>query len=259
MGILGAIAFSAAAALGQAGGSGAPVTGQSIEQRKDNQQERIGNGMENGSLTAGESSRLENQEKNLNREEHNMRSADDGKLTAADKARFTRQQNRISNNIYRDKHNGIHQSKVNNEVNARDRLQQERIGQGVKSGSLTAGEAAKLEHKEAGLNREQRNMRAGNGGKLTPGEESQGQPPAEQHVPADLPQETQRAEAELEHDTASGRILRKFRRVFFIVDTVISANGEGARRDFRIFVSTSQPGPAPPQILILGSVQHFQR
>jgi hypothetical protein len=178
--ILAMMAFSAAAALAQssgdsssAGTSGAsapPVTGKTIEQRKDNQQQRIGNGMENGSLTAGESGRLENEEKNLNREERNMRAADHGKLTAADKAKLTRQQNRISKNIYRDKHNGVNQPKANNEVNARDRLQQERIGQGVKNGSLTAGEAANLEHKEAGLNREQRNMRAANGGTLTPGE-----------------------------------------------------------------------------------------
>jgi hypothetical protein len=178
--ILAMMALSAAPALAQssgdsssAGTSGAsapPVTGKTIEQRKDNQQQRIGNGMENGSLTAGESGRLENQEMSLNREERNMRAADDGKLTTADKAKLTRQQNRISTNIYRDKHNGVNQPKANNEVNARDRLQQKRIGQGVKNGSLTAGEAANLEHKEAGLNREQRNMRAANGGTLTPGE-----------------------------------------------------------------------------------------
>jgi hypothetical protein len=170
--VLAALAFSAAAALAQ-GGAGTPVTGQSIEQRKDNQQQRIGNGIENGSLTAGEAGRLENQEKNLNQEEHGMRTADGGKLTGADKAKLNRQQNRISGNIYRDKHNGINQPKANNEVNARDRMQQERIGQGVKNGSLTAGEAANLEHKEAGLNREERNMRAANGGRLTPGEKAQ--------------------------------------------------------------------------------------
>lgn len=164
------LAISVAAAVAQTTPSGTPVTGQTIEQRKDNQQERIGNGMENGSLTAGESTRLENQEKGLNKEERNMRSADDGKLTVADKARLNRQQNRLSNEIYRDKHNAANQPRVNNEVNARDRLQQERIGQGVKSGSLTSGEAANLEHKEARLNRTERYDRAGNGGTLTPGE-----------------------------------------------------------------------------------------
>jgi len=175
LGILIMAAFSAATAMAQ-GASSNPatpaVTGQTIEQRKDNQQERIGNGVENGSLTAGEAGRLESREKNLNTEERAMRSADNGKLTAADKAKLTRQQNRLSNAIYRDKHNGINQPPVNSEVNARDRMQQERIGQGIKSGSLTAGEAANLEHKEATLNREQRAMRAANGGKLSSGEKA---------------------------------------------------------------------------------------
>jgi hypothetical protein len=176
LGVLAMMAFSTAAVLAQTTSStpstSTPVTGQSIQQRKDNQQQRIGNGMENGSLTAGESSHLENQEKNLNKEEHIMRSEDGGKLTTADKAALNGQQNHLSKEIYQDKHNAAVQPKTNNEVNTRDRLQQERIGQGVKSGSLTAGEAANLEHKEAGLNREERNDRAANGGKLTQGEKA---------------------------------------------------------------------------------------
>jgi hypothetical protein len=176
LGILAMMAFSTAAALAQTTSStpttSTPVTGQSIEQRKDNQQQRIGNGMENGSLTAGESGHLEKQEKNLNKEEHIMRSEDGGKLTTADKTALNQQQNHLSKEIYQDKHNAAVQPKTNNEVNTRDRLQQERIGQGVKSGSLTAGEAANLEHKEAGLNREEHNDRAANGGKLTAGEKA---------------------------------------------------------------------------------------
>lgn len=45
--------------------------------------------------------------------------------------------------------------------------QQARIAQGVKSGQLTAHETANLESREASVNREERNMRAANGGKLT--------------------------------------------------------------------------------------------
>lgn len=45
--------------------------------------------------------------------------------------------------------------------------QQDRIAQGVKSGQLTAGETARLERKEAGLNKEIRGMRQENGGKLS--------------------------------------------------------------------------------------------
>jgi hypothetical protein len=45
--------------------------------------------------------------------------------------------------------------------------QQDRIAQGVKSGQLTAGETARVEHQESGINREERGMRAQDHGHLT--------------------------------------------------------------------------------------------
>jgi hypothetical protein len=45
--------------------------------------------------------------------------------------------------------------------------QQARIAQGVKSGQLTAHETGNLEHREASVNHEERNMRAADNGKLT--------------------------------------------------------------------------------------------
>jgi len=41
----------------------------------------------------------------VNKEEHAMRAADNGKLTAADRTAINNRQNRISNSIYKDKHN----------------------------------------------------------------------------------------------------------------------------------------------------------
>jgi D-lyxose ketol-isomerase len=145
----------------------APAT---IEQRKDNQQQRIGNGVENGSLTAGEASRIEKRESNLNKETNAMRAADGGKLTPQDRRIVNRQQNRLSQNIYNQKHDAQVQPKANNEVNARQRLQQQRIGQGIKSGQLTPGETAKLEHKDTAINHEVNKDRQANGGTLTPAE-----------------------------------------------------------------------------------------
>jgi hypothetical protein len=52
-------------------------------------------------------------------------------------------------------------------INQRKVDQQERIAQGVRSGQLTAGETARLEHQEAGINREERGMRAQDNGHLT--------------------------------------------------------------------------------------------
>ena len=52
-------------------------------------------------------------------------------------------------------------------INQRKADQQGRLAQGVKSGQLTAGETSHLEHQEAGINREERGMRAQDNGHLT--------------------------------------------------------------------------------------------
>jgi len=143
------------------------VTGQTIQQRKKNQQDRIANGVQSGQLTAGETKNLENKEANLNGEERQMRAGDNGKLTAADRAKLNRQQNRLSNNIYQDKHNANVAHYGKGEIGQRRENQQDRIAQGIRSGQLTPREASNLENKEQGLNREIGGMRQANGGKLS--------------------------------------------------------------------------------------------
>ena len=80
-----------------------------IDQRKENQQQRIANGVENGSLTPKETAHLENKEANLNREIRTDRKANGGNLTTNQKRQINRQQNRLSKNIYNQKHDGQHQ------------------------------------------------------------------------------------------------------------------------------------------------------
>jgi hypothetical protein len=58
-------------------------------------------------------------------------------------------------------------------VSQRAENQQDRIAQGVKSGRLTAGEAARLEQKESNLNKEVSSDRKANGGHLTQAEKAQ--------------------------------------------------------------------------------------
>ncbi len=140
-----------------------------INQRKQNQQQRIGEGVENGSLTAGEASHIEKQETRLNKEEKVMKS--DGNLSAAERAKLQSQQNKLSTEIYNQKHDAQTQNlNPKSEVGQRQRLQQERIGQGIENGSLTSKEAGHLETREAGVNKEVSGMRQENGGKLTSGE-----------------------------------------------------------------------------------------
>lgn len=76
----------------------------SVNQRERNQQERIGNGVKNGQLTAGQAAHLEHQEANIHREVHNDREANGGHLTAQEHKQVEHQQNKESREIYKDKH-----------------------------------------------------------------------------------------------------------------------------------------------------------
>ena len=138
-----------------------------IQQRKDNQQDRIAQGIQSGQLTAGETKNLETKEAGVNKEESTMRSQDNGHLTSADRSTINSQQNKLSNQIYQDKHNAAQAHYGNNEVGQRRQAQQDRIAQGVKSGQLTPGETSKLENQQQGINKEVGGMRQANGGKLT--------------------------------------------------------------------------------------------
>ncbi len=144
-----------------------------VEQRKENQQDRIANGVKSGQLTAGETANLEKKEAAINKETAADRKANGGKLTAAEKKQVNRQQNQLSKQIYADKHNANTQHYGNNKVDQRRENQQDRIAQGIKSGQLTAGETAKLEKQQQGINKQVAADRKANGGKLTASEKQQ--------------------------------------------------------------------------------------
>ncbi len=150
--------------------SSTPSNPPTINQRKENQQDRIANGVQSGQLTAGETKNLETKEAGINKEEAGMRAEDDGHLTSADRSLLNKQQNGLSNQIYQDKHNANTAHYGNNEIGARRENQQDRIAQGIKSGQLTAGETARLERQQQSINHEDASMRAANGGKLTNGD-----------------------------------------------------------------------------------------
>jgi hypothetical protein len=144
-----------------------------VAQRKENQQDRIANGVKSGQLTAGETANLETKEAAINGETRADRAANGGQLTSAEKQQVNQQQNQLSKQIYQDKHNAATQHYGNNEVGQRRENQQDRIAQGIKSGQLTAGETAKLENQQKGINQQVQADRQANGGKLTQGEKQQ--------------------------------------------------------------------------------------
>ncbi len=156
----------------QSGTGGAPREG-SVNARRQNQQQRIANGVQSGQLTAGETKRLESRQANLNGEIRADRSANGGTLTPQEHRQINRQQNNLSRSIYNDKHNAAQAHYGNNAVGQRRQNQQDRIANGIRTGSMTPGEAARTENREQGINRQVQADRAANGGKLTAQEHRQ--------------------------------------------------------------------------------------
>jgi hypothetical protein len=144
-----------------------------VNQRKENQQDRIAQGVTSGQLTAGETANLEKKEAAINQEVHVDRTLNGGKLTSAERTQVNRQQNQMSKQIYTDKHNAAKQAVPTTEVGARRENQQDRIANGIASGKLNAGETSRLEKGEAAINKEVHTDRTANGGKLTAAERKQ--------------------------------------------------------------------------------------
>ena len=68
--------------------------GGNINQRQERQQDRIAEGIENGSLTARESARIESQEARINRQETRFRASGDG-LSPRERARLESELSRV--------------------------------------------------------------------------------------------------------------------------------------------------------------------
>jgi hypothetical protein len=149
----------------------APMT---VQQRKQNQQGRIANGVADGQLNAGQASKLEKDESELNHEEKDMKAMDNGHLTSADRTTLNRQQNQLSNQIYNQKHEApVQNQDPKSKVGQRAENQQDRIANGMKSGTLSAAQSSNLEKQETNLNQEVKADRQANGGKLTQQEKNQ--------------------------------------------------------------------------------------
>ncbi len=166
-----ALAFAVAALL--AGAAAAQTTGSTV-QRDVNQQDRIEQGLQSGSLNTREAGKLENQEANVDRMQSNA--LEDGSLSPAEKARLQKAQNRVSRDIYRQKHdaqigkpNSASSERMQADVQ-RNVNQQARIEQGVQSGALTNRESASLERGQAHVNRSE--AAAGANGRVGPAEQA---------------------------------------------------------------------------------------
>lgn len=144
-----------------------------IQKRISNQEQRIDQGIQSGSLTPRETGKLETEQARIQQTEERMKS--DGQLTPRERTRLTNMQNRANSDIYRQKHDaqtanvgaGATSGNVNNpRIQKRTQNQEQRINQGVQSGSLTPKEAGRLGAQQARIKQKEERMKSD--GNLSP-------------------------------------------------------------------------------------------
>jgi hypothetical protein len=159
--------------------AGSPAGAQSsyapyIDQRQDNQQQRIQQGVDSGALTPGETNRLDRQQNHIQNAEDRMSA--DGNLSPRERDRLNRMENRGNRDIYRLKNNDRATAGHNGwsghtnsayggnaydpRFERRDAYQDRRIEQGIHSGALTPGEARYLNGEQARIDRAENRMSA---------------------------------------------------------------------------------------------------
>lgn len=77
-----------------------------VNQREENQQKRIANGINNGTMNPAETANVEKREASVQKQEQNDMAKHNGHLTKVEQRHLNQRQNRISHSIYKDKHNG---------------------------------------------------------------------------------------------------------------------------------------------------------
>jgi hypothetical protein len=75
-----------------------------VNTREQNQQDRIANGVKNGTMTPGQAAHVEHQEQHIENQEKRDMAAHNGHLTKAEQDKLNREQNHTSREIHRDKH-----------------------------------------------------------------------------------------------------------------------------------------------------------
>jgi hypothetical protein len=116
-------------------------------------------------MTSGEAARAERTQSGIDQQVHNDRAANGGKLTGQERTQINQEQNAASRQIYNEKHNG--NTVTPNEVDNREANQQARTAQGLRSGQMTSGEAARTNRNQAAVAQQVHNERTANGGALT--------------------------------------------------------------------------------------------
>lgn len=134
-----------------------------IDKKQENQKGRIILGVRSGELTAKETWRLGKQQKKIYLKERRFKA--DGIFTPRERAVIHRDLLKSSGSIYKQKHDRQHWGtgsiRIKSPgVNKRERKQTKRIGQGVHSGELTQGEAARLGKQQTRIHHQERRFKS---------------------------------------------------------------------------------------------------
>jgi CRISPR/Cas system-associated endoribonuclease Cas2 len=158
---------AAEVAYGQAQAPSYGTSDPGIQQRMQNQEQRIDQGVSSGTLTPKEAGKLEAEQAKIRQTEQRMKS--DGQLTPNERQKLNNMQDRSSQHIYNQKHDaqtanvGQGGAGVNvNDPNIQQRMQNQerRIQQGVNSGQLTPKEAGRLQAREAKIKQDEARMKS---------------------------------------------------------------------------------------------------
>src|SRR4029077_17773824 len=131
------------------------------QQRDVNQQERIEQGLQSGQLSTREAGQLERGQQRIDRVE--AKDLRNGSISPAEQTRLNSMENRESRAVYGDKHNAVtgnpnsaSSQQLQYDVQ-RNVTQQQRINNGMRTGSLPTGEAGSLERGQAHVDRREAN------------------------------------------------------------------------------------------------------
>jgi len=166
-------ALIATAAFGSSFAASAQTNAATTTQRDVNQEQRIENGLQNGTITTRENAELQRDEAHVDKLQ--ARDMKNGPMTPAEKAQLTAAQNKTSRDIHEASTNGINGNPLSASSQRaqadtqRNINQQQRIANGVKGGSLTNHEAASLERGQSHVDAKE--ARAGANGNVSAGEQ----------------------------------------------------------------------------------------
>jgi hypothetical protein len=132
--------------------------------REANQDQRIANGLRSGQMTSGEAAHADRTQSRIDQQVHNDREANGGRLTNQERQQINREQNSASRQIYNEKHNA--NTVKPNAIDDREANQQQRTANGLRSGQMTSGEAARTNRNQARVDQQVHNERTANGGAL---------------------------------------------------------------------------------------------